>query len=592
MRLIDVGAIWHPRHWDLVSAVAKVGTAAGSLLAALLLLVLVPKVLRLRSPYQLDLELQKLGAIVASSDHPIIRKDLDGTIESWNHAAELLYGYSEAEAVGKNISILVPPGRDDELPSILQTIKAGGRIAHYETRRITKDGRLVDVSLSVSAIYESGEVVGAATMVRDIGERLQLVATALRYTKRLELIYQMDYKILHREPLRHCAKLVIRFMDSLTAFSRIAVTVARFNSGEFDEVFGYSEGEFSEMRTNSWEPYTAFTEILRRGAIHVSDMSSDDEIPELALFRRSGAKFICHVPMLDHEELLGCLHLGASSREFFTEEILDHAREITTRLALGIQQERLWKQIDHHAAELERRVAERTKELTEANAALETFSYSVSHDLRAPLRTMQGFTEALLTDHTAQLDPVGQDYARRIAQGAHRLDRLIEDLLRYSRLSQGEITLQAVDLSAIVREVLPDLSADFEAQGTEVRIEEPLPPVLGHPATLSQVMANLLSNAAKFASPDKKSEVRVRAEDSTNGTVRIWIEDNGIGIDPNHQDRIFQIFERLHTNYPGTGTGLAIVRKGVERMGGHVGVISQSGGGSRFWVELSKPAAV
>jgi signal transduction histidine kinase len=252
----------------------------------------------------------------------------------------------------------------------------------------------------------------------------------------------------------------------------------------------------------------------------------------------------------------------------------------------------LQKQIDQHAAELERTVAERTRELTEANAALDTFSYSVSHDLRAPLRTMQGFTEALLEDHADQLDPVGQDYARRVAQAAQRLDHLIQDLLRYSRLSQSKIDLQAVDLSRIVKEILPDFTADLERQRGEVIIEEPLPPVLGHPATLSQVMANLINNALKFVSLGKKPEVRVRADDSTNGTVRIWIEDNGIGIDPNHQDRIFQIFERLHTSYPGTGTGLAIVRKGVERMGGQVGVISQPGSGSRFWVDLPTPATV
>jgi signal transduction histidine kinase len=237
-------------------------------------------------------------------------------------------------------------------------------------------------------------------------------------------------------------------------------------------------------------------------------------------------------------------------------------------------------------------VAERTRELTEANAALDTFSYSVSHDLRAPLRTMQGFTEALLEDHAAQLDPVGRDYARRVAQAAQRLDHLIQDLLQYSRLSQSKIDLEAVDLSTIIRELMPDFTAYFESQRAEVIIEEPLPSVLGHPATLSQVMANLINNALKFVSLGKRAEVRIGADDSTNGKVRIWVEDNGIGIDINHQDRIFQIFERLHTNYPGTGTGLAIVRKGVERMGGRVGVISQPGKGSRFWVELPRPTTV
>src|ERR1700730_8681285 len=174
-RLVDVWALWHPTHWNTISTVARTATAGASLLVASLLYALVPGVLKLQSPSQLDTELEKLGVIVASSNNAIIRKDLNGVIESWNHAAELLYGYSEAEAVGKNISILVPANCEDEIPSILASIKGGGRIAHYETRRMSKDGRLVDVSLSISPVYEHGKVVGAATIARDISEKLQLI---------------------------------------------------------------------------------------------------------------------------------------------------------------------------------------------------------------------------------------------------------------------------------------------------------------------------------------------------------------------------------------------------------------------------------
>ncbi len=138
-------------------------------------------------------------------------------------------------------------------------------------------------------------------------------------------------------------------------------------------------------------------------------------------------------------ELIGSINIGAASRDVFTEEVLVLTRELADQLAVGIQQEKLRQQIQNHAAELERKVSERARELAEANAALETFSHSVSHDLRAPRRTMQGFTEALLEDYSSQLDSTGQDYARRISEAARRLDRLIQDLLSYSRLSQGKI---------------------------------------------------------------------------------------------------------------------------------------------------------
>jgi PAS domain S-box-containing protein len=249
----------------------------------------------------------------------------------------------------------------------------------------------------------------------------------------------------------------------------------------------------------------------------------------------------------------------------------------------------LEQQVRRHAAELERRVEERTGELQEANGALEAFGYSVSHDLRTPLRNMQSLAQALEEDYGDRLDAGGRDFCRRITAAAGKMDTLINDLLAYSRLSRADLPLGRVDLGGVLADARSALAETIRDSRAEVTVEGPLPVVYGHRATLVQVVTNLLANALKFVAPGVRPEVRVRAEER-DGFVRLWVEDNGIGIAPPHQSRIFKVFERLHgeERYPGTGIGLAIVRKGVERTGGRVGVESEVGRGSRFWVELPR----
>jgi PAS domain S-box-containing protein len=237
--------------------------------------------------------------------------------------------------------------------------------------------------------------------------------------------------------------------------------------------------------------------------------------------------------------------------------------------------------------DLELRVQERTRQLQDANAELQSFAYSVAHDLRAPLRAMKGFSQALAEDYADSLDETGREYLGRIDDGATRLDLLIQDLLAYSRLSQEEFRLERVDLDAVVDQALEQLAAAVSASGARVDISRPLPCVRGHHRVLVQVVANLLSNAIKFVAPGAAPQIRLHGQ-AAGGRVRLQLEDNGIGIAREHQGRVFEVFQRLHgmTQYAGTGIGLAIVKKGVERLGGSVGVVSEPGAGSRFWIEL------
>jgi PAS domain S-box-containing protein len=240
--------------------------------------------------------------------------------------------------------------------------------------------------------------------------------------------------------------------------------------------------------------------------------------------------------------------------------------------------------------DLERRVEDRTRRLAEANAELDAFAHSVAHDLRAPLRTMQGFGQALLEDHAGALDAEGHDHLGRIVRGAAQLDDLIQDLLAYSRLARQDVPLEPVPLDRVVDQALARFEGAVAERRAVVEVDvASLPAVTGHAVVLSQVVGNLVSNALKFVAPDARPRLRIRGE-SIGRRVRVWVEDDGIGIAPEHQGRIFEVFQRLHgpRAYEGTGIGLAIVRKGVERLGGRVGVLSEPGRGSRFWFELDR----
>jgi PAS domain S-box-containing protein len=238
-------------------------------------------------------------------------------------------------------------------------------------------------------------------------------------------------------------------------------------------------------------------------------------------------------------------------------------------------------QIRLHAASLEK--TNRALEVT--NQELEAFVYSVSHDLRAPLRSVHRYGTMILEDHGQTLSPEVKDQLTPIIAAAQRMDDLIRDLLAYTHVSRQEVTLRPVETASVAAEVLKHLDQEIRDRSAEVKVEAPLPGVVGDAVLLSQALTNLVSNGIKFVAPGKPPRLRIHAE-SRGVCVRLWVDDNGIGIPPDEQGRLFRVFERLNLAYPGTGIGLAIVKRAVERMGGSVGVESRAGEGSRFWMEL------
>jgi len=250
------------------------------------------------------------------------------------------------------------------------------------------------------------------------------------------------------------------------------------------------------------------------------------------------------------------------------------------------------RQVEAALQEANRIKSERTAELHETVQELEAFSYSIAHDMRAPLRAMQGFSEILREEHSDQLDKAGKEYLRRIGSAANRLDRLIQDVLSYTKVLRAPAPMQPIDLDRLTRDIIATYP-DWQSPQADVVVVGTLPTVFGNEAFLTQCLSNLIGNGLKFQPAGRHPRVEVRAEPK-EGAVRIWVVDNGIGIEAKNHGRIFGLFEQINApdEYEGTGVGLTIVRKAVERMNGEYGFESSLGEGSRFWVELKTDSAL
>ena len=260
------------------------------------------------------------------------------------------------------------------------------------------------------------------------------------------------------------------------------------------------------------------------------------------------------------------------------------ARELLARVRSQLEMARLRRQ---HEEKLERTVEQRTLKLRETVQELESYSYSISHDMRAPLRAIQAYGQVLLDELGPRLDDSNRRYLNRIMAASNRMDKLITDVLSYSRLARGEIVLKLDHLVEEITYQYPTL------QAADIKTSDHLGSVIAAEALLSQAIANLLTNAAKFVVPGNKPHIKIWSEDSmldATPALKLFVRDHGIGIAPENQQRIFGIFNRVHTEkqYEGTGIGLSIVKKAVQRMNGQVGLISALGQGSTFWLQLPK----
>jgi len=340
-------------------------------------------------------------------------------------------------------------------------------------------------------------------------------------------------------------------------------------------------GSYNVLRTGKSEMVPEITDALLVALV------KDEE--QLTIIRNLGLKSAMTVPLLAHGRTFGVLSLVmAESGRLYDADDLALAEDLARRAALLIDNARLYRQAQQLNAELERRVAERTAQLESTNKELEAFSYSVSHDLRAPLRALDGFSQALQADYAPVLDQEGQDFLQRIRAGSQRMGQLIDDLLRLSQLTRAEMHYKSVDLSELAQKIIGDLRESQPERSVEIVIQSSLV-VMGDERLLRAMLQNLLGNAWKFTS--KTTHARIEfSMTSPNGTPIYFVRDNGAGFDMAYSDKLFGAFQRLHRSneFEGTGIGLATVQRIIHRHGGRIWAEGKVNQGATFYFSFQR----
>jgi PAS domain S-box-containing protein len=498
-----------------------------------------------------------LAAIVESSDDAIISKDLDGTITSWNKGAERLYGYSAAEVLGRPISIIVPPGQQNEMTGLLKLIREGIRVEHHETERVRKDGRTIPVSVTLSPIKDHrGKIIGASAIVRDISER----------KRSEEALRRSEAYLAEAQRLSHTGSWAWDVASNMFSYS----------SEENSRIYGVDKHKDLETEAVLRIVHPEDRDMVKNN--HDRSLREKvDTFDEFRIVLPDGT--IKHIHAVRHP-------------------VMNDAGDVVQLVGTSIditERKRAKEALQTLMADLESRVEERTKELSKANELLqaankelESFSYTVSHDLRAPLRAIDGFSKLVLKGYADKLDDEGRRKLNVIRSNAQRMDNLINDLLAFSRLGRKEMLQASVDMEALVWSTWRELAVVNPERLIQFSVQK-LPIAMGDQTLIKEVVVNLLTNAAKFSRYRKKAVVEVGAYPEGERNV-YFVKDNGAGFDMQYYDKLFGVFQRLHSadEFEGTGVGLAIVERIISRHGGRVWAEGKEDGGATFYFTLTR----
>ncbi len=539
-----------------------------------------------------------LASIVEHSADSIITLSAEHTVIGWNAACERLWNCPAADAMGKPFEAFI-------------TRLAAERFSEA-ARRVAESGVAVRVELDLPVGSPPPTVEATLAPVRDengIISAFALVArdiTARKYSE-LNLRNQKSALegIVRGWPLAKILTSITHWVEESVRRPCIASVMLldadgrRLNFGAGQRIQETWRRLIDGMAIGP-AAGSCGTAVFRKERVIVEDVATDplwNGYRDEAL--RHGLRSCWSTPILASSgKVLGTFAIyypqaGASP----TPDEIDVVDVVAQTAAIAIERKITEDELtasraalEAHAKDLEARVAERTATLQDALSELEAFSYSVSHDLRAPLRAMEAYARMLKEDYGADMPDEARRYTERIMANAAKMERLMQDVLAFSRVSRVGITPAPIDLDALMDTVI-EQNPDLLFARERILIAAPLGNVVGHEPSMVQCFSNLLQNALKFVPAERTPQIRVYSE-TREERVRVTVCDNGIGIALEHQARIFGIFERAGpSTIGGTGIGLAIVKRAVERMGGATGVDSQPGKGACFWIELPLPGS-
>jgi PAS domain S-box-containing protein len=525
-----------------------------------------------------------LAAIVDSSDDAIVSKTLDGVITSWNAAAERMFGYSAAEAVGRSITLIIPEDRLDEERDVLARVRKGKRVDHFETIRRAKDGHLVYISLTVSPVKDAaGVVIGASKTARDITERRQSEHRLATTVQRLETLYRLADELGRAKDLATVYEVAI---DAIMAVGASRSSVLSFDAKgvmRFRAWRNLSDGY--RAATEGHSPWAQDAETPE--PIAVDDVLSDPSLSRLRdVIAAEGIRALLFIPLVHQGRLLGKFMIYYDTVHPFSESEIRLAEIIAHHVAFGLGRVRAEKAMEN----LLTREQQARADADAANRGKDQFLAILSHELRTPLNAILGWARMLAG---SPLDDRQRAHAVDVIQrNAELQGQLIGDLLDISRIAVGkmEIERSPVDLVLVVRQATEAMAAELEAKKLRLLLEmdDAAGEILGDPRRLQQAIANLLSNAAKFSPDGGRIEVRLTRHEAS---ARLTVTDNGVGIDRALLSQIFNPFEQADTSttrkHRGLGLGLAIARQIVELHGGCIEAESAGlGHGATFTIDL------
>lgn len=537
--------------------------------------------------------LARLGTIVESSADAIMSIDLDGRILTWNSGAQAMYGYTAKEMVGRNVERLVPPGAPDDLPQIMGRLQRGEALANFETQRRRKDGSPITVNLSVSPLREGdSQVTGVAIITRDVSER-----------KEAERRRRTQYSV---------ARILFESTSLEEAAPRILETLATGLGWDFGALWLRDvEGDGLDAHA-TWAPpnanleeFALTTKAVRaprgEGVVGIVWATGKPiwlpDIPKERRFRRvaaavnQGLRSSVTVPIATPLEVHGVLEFAGRQRRALDEDEERLLVAVGSQVGLFLERQRATDEIHRLNADLENRVGERTAQLETANRELEAFCYSVSHDLRGPLRSIDNFSRVVVEDYGPRLEPEGQELLGRVRGATVRMGRLIDALLRLAHASRADLRREDVDLSAMAHDFIAQLQAADPQRHVEATVQEGLQ-VKGDADLLRVALENLIDNAWKYTRKREDPRVEVGAE-FLEGRWVYFVRDNGTGFDMTQAPKLFVPFNRLHSasDFEGSGIGLATVQRIIQRHGGEVWADAARDRGATFRFTLEPSLA-